>query len=580
MTTLLSGPTTRRVAEAIGFGGGDSMLLLYGRGIHDVFVGADYQERSLEEELWQLLRARDFQRIVFCSASDPLYFLDPESVRVSTGRPGVATGARSMRYFAGPQGTAVRVRPAAGTGTTPPSVGRPMLDGFAVKLLSSYMEQSVVRTAVVLMGMENLLVYLGGQRELADRFFQWPRSPTANGNVVLVVFDSTTLEQVTDRVRQAAGANALAAFLDAQAQRAGARSVAAVEDPDDGEVRRLVHVARLGSGPRLRVGDWSRLEGVVAAMAAQRAVSCRAWLTRMRQLAAAGTELTLDSLRERGWVEGSLPDGRSTSERLEELIGLRSVKDRIEALRWQIGMQRELIATGRRTSGAESTALHLVFTGNPGTGKTTVARLIGEIYREIGALRRGHVVDVEVPELIGEYVGHTPVKTNASIDRALDGVLFIDEAYRLSEQPGGFGVEAINTLVSRMENDRRRLVVIVAGYPDKMEQFLRSNPGLRGRFGRANVIDFPDYEPAELSQILFGMLRSKGAHWVADLEPVLDMVVSNLHRDRDETFGNARDMRDLVDQLETRWAARVRADPTKPMQPADVPPSYLDGIDV
>ncbi len=139
----------------------------------------------------------------------------------------------------------------------------------------------------------------------------------------------------------------------------------------------------------------------------------------------------------------------------------------------------------------EAPNLHMVFMGNPGTGKTTLARLFGEILFEIGVLKKGHLIEATGKDLIADYVGRTALKTTELIDRALDGVLFIDEAYVLTEaERGGFGQEAVDTLLSRIENDRERLVVILAGYPARMRRFLDSNPGLARRFPQDNIFVF------------------------------------------------------------------------------------------
>ena len=199
---------------------------------------------------------------------------------------------------------------------------------------------------------------------------------------------------------------------------------------------------------------------------------------------------------------------------------------------------------------------HCVFTGNPGTGKTTVARIVAGIYKELGILQKGHLVETDRSGLVAEYVGQTAVKTNKVIDSALDGVLFIDEAYSLIGAGNqDYGKEAIATLVKRMEDDRDRLVVILAGYEDEMQHFINSNPGLRSRFNR--YIHFEDYTADELKQIFLGMVQQYEYILQAEGENVLARHFAQCVASRGKDFGNARYVRNLFERSIKAQAVRL-----------------------
>ena len=241
---------------------------------------------------------------------------------------------------------------------------------------------------------------------------------------------------------------------------------------------------------------------------------------------------------------------------LDALVGLDSVKAEVRKL-------AELVKfnAARRHVGLPADALtsHFVFTGNPGTGKTTIARLLARIYRKLGVLKRGHLVEVDRSKLVAGYVGQTAIRTNAVIDAALDGVLFIDEAYSLvSGGASDYGKEAIATLLKRMEDHRERLVVIVAGYEDEMRRFVDSNPGLKSRFTK--YIRFPDYSAAEMTKIFLSILSSQNYTCSKAAEIAARTRMEAAAAKGGKTSGNARFVRNFIASVKERMAMRVMSD--------------------
>jgi probable Rubsico expression protein CbbX len=248
-----------------------------------------------------------------------------------------------------------------------------------------------------------------------------------------------------------------------------------------------------------------------------------------------------------------------------DLVGLAPVKQRIRDIAALLVIDKLRLNLGLA---AQSPSLHMCFTGNPGTGKTTVALRMAQILHRLGYVRKGHLVAVTRDDLVGQYIGHTAPKTKEVLKKAMGGVLFIDEAYYLyrPENERDYGQEAIEILLQVMENQRDDLVVILAGYKDRMDTFFQSNPGMSSRI--AHHIDFPDYSVAELLQISQKMLASQHYRFGADAESAfqkyLELRIAQPH------FANARSVRNALDRARLRQASRLFAERDRVLTEADL----------
>lgn len=282
-------------------------------------------------------------------------------------------------------------------------------------------------------------------------------------------------------------------------------------------------------------------------------------LAAMRALAGGGENVQREApsqgaAAEAAGAEQEQPTLEELMEELDGLVGLANVKEDVKDLANLLRVRKMRRERGFPVSEMSN---HMVFSGNPGTGKTTIARLLARIYRAMGLLSKGQLVETDREGLVAGYVGQTAIKTKEVLARAAGGVLFIDEAYALTEGKGGFGGEAVAALLKGMEDNRDDLVVIVAGYPDLMEKFLRSNPGLRSRFNK--FLHFVDYTAEELTLIFVSMCEKAGLALSSEAEAAVRAFFLNRCRNKPEGFANARDVRNFFEKMLVNQANRISA---------------------
>lgn len=564
-----------RIEQAFQIDSEGRFYILFGKGIDDAFISENGDEWNIETALFDYLQMeRHFGRVVFASPHHPIYFLDDRSRDLTMPASifdrqtaEVQQETSSMQYLdEGPFGNLLLLHPprARRSNGYSDQIG----DDFALGIMNAvFHETEPCRSAIVVVQAEAWLEHFRDTRSLAGYLGEWVRLPAINKNACFFLFsadDYQTLRVLSERLP----IPELRSLINRETGLKRNGYVIEIPSPEVKEVSRLIdYGAQIFELPIVGAEQETLAEYLAA-----EGLRARHWLSRFDDVEA----INLETARRSGWFRATRGEYKSVQQHLDELVGLDAIKERVHELSaWAIYQKRRKSAGNRS---GEPPMLHLLFTGNPGTGKTTVARLIGEIFHDLRLLKKGHLVEVKASDLISDHVGGTALKTNQAIDQALDGVLFIDEAYSLTEKErGGFGMEAIDTLLKRMEDDRERLVVIVAGYPEKMDHFLRANPGLPRRFPKENQFDFPDYSAEDLDRILRQMLMNREIPCDEGVAKILRGIVDALYADRDATFGNAGEMRNLIESLDRKRASRIvkqNLPDSAPLLIEDIPDRY------
>ena len=547
----------------------ENFKILYGPGVDDIFINHQLIELKFEEALFEEIRRQGFDRIVFYSPHRSVFFFDSQSESLS--RP-VNPNTRQNE----PNSKALDPGPLNDLKLFQPTLSQDNLnnrngmgDIFAVRMLDTILrDERDLRSAVVILQSETSLRYFEDQRILAGIVGEWTKLPSTNHNQCLFVFSNSNRTSLIEIASQLPVPEMRNAIIQSAEVNSKVTNIFRIDTPRKKELYDLVR--RYQQNYTITINP-EEIDLLIKRMEAEDQ-ACRFWQAKLLNV----DTLDLENSRKAGWFSANIPNLKSVWERLNELTGLEDVKVRVrELVDWiQILQHRREKDDGI----VEMPSLHMIFSGNPGTGKTTVSRMFGEILYEIGYLKKGHLIEVRAGDLIADHIGGTALKTNKVIDSAIDGILFIDEAYSLSEDNrGGFGLEAIETLLLRMENDRHRIVVVAAGYPDLMVRFRKSNPGLERRFPEENILFFEDFSPEDLFTILVGMLKAKDLR-ISDsfLQPLMDLV-HEIYLRKDEHFGNAGEIRNLVEGLDRKRASRIADNElhsTEPLKIEDVPNSY------
>ena len=540
----------------------------------DTFVDESLASYDLEYMVFDHLKKLGYERIMFYGKVQKLFCYDEHSYQlILNSAQGQAQSApKKPMLTSGPLKGRLLGQQASQSASRPilPNVlhfGK-MNDLDAFQRIDYCMHDKQHKTAVIFNNAEDFMAFFGQvrtdrgsesiQSKIFDSINNYDGLPFDNSNIMLFLFPQRSLNETMSIYGNMSGL--WHTFFQPKMRKG---NVIEIGPPAQTEIRNAINLIRITRGLQVDFRSIEKISKLFAKNAFANSLTLTELMRHMMVCA--------DNSQTLNWEAAERICGKSSKksafERLDELIGMDSVKQQIHAMEMRAKNMEKAADFGyvpriqpQPKQLRQGMNLHFVLTGNPGTGKTTVARLLGEIYYELGFLPGGHTVKVTRSDLVAGYVGQTAIKTRACIDRAIGGVLFVDEAYTLKRvQEDGmsdndFGQEAIDTILEAMSDRAGEFAVVVAGYPKEMQGFLNSNPGLQRRFNQ--IIHLDDYSPEELRQIFDMNCRNK--HYAIDdeLESGLDDFFVNWHRSRDNNWGNAGNVEKLLDSMYESWCMR------------------------